>query len=423
MTTALRSYGRRVLNLTRRVANRVLGPSASGAMLAGLAELRGELASMRGEVAHTQEIVRSLRVMRGEVADTQEMVRSLRNELAGQISFLAHDLGSMAEARAVTAGAVMPAADAHPLQDRLAALESALLKRLGEIHQNAFEARNLAAHVDSSVHSRLNELLHAQLPGVLEQVHQVAALLIDEDRPWSEAVLAPGSAPNRHPACAFEQAIKRARADHPTVFESWKQRLDEMSAAFASTKQGNAAHGADPYSRLFRQFVRKHAVGNLLDIGCGPFGLPFYLDGFPERRFAGLEPLPTDAAGSAKVVRGISEYLPWDAASFDTVISATSLDHCLSLERSLNEIERVLRPGGILLLWIGSIPGSPPYRPLDPGFEPADRFHLFHFDIAWFEPLLAQRFETVDRVKLDRAGYSHVFYCLRPLRTAGDPND
>lgn len=406
MSTGLRSYARRALNLARRVANRVLGPSASGAMLAGLSELRGEVAATRGEVARIQETV-----------------RSLRNELAGQISFLVHDLGAQSSVRPSVPGSNAPPADAQALQDRLAALESVLLTRLGQIHQNAFEGRNLAAHVDSSVHSRLNELLHAQLPGVLEQVHQVAALLMDEGRPWSDAVLAAGSAPGWNTACTFAQAIERARADHPAVFDAWKQRLDEMSAAFALTREGNAAHGADPYSRLFRQFVRKHAAGNLLDIGCGPFGLPFYLEGFPERRFAGLEPLPNDALGSAKVVRGISEYLPWDTASFDTVVSATSLDHCLSLERSLDEIQRVLRPGGVLLLWIGSIPGSPPYRPLDPGFQPADRFHLFHFDIAWFEPLLAERFETVDRVKLDRAGYSHVFYCLRPLRTVGDYNN
>ena len=49
-------------------------------------------------------------------------------------------------------------------------------------------------------------------------------------------------------------------------------------------------------------------------------------------------------------------------------------------------------------------------------FVPADRYHLFHFDIAWFEPMLEQRFQIIDRVKLDRAGYSHVFYCLG-LRT------
>ncbi len=112
-------------------------------------------------------------------------------------------------------------------------------------------------------------------------------------------------------------------------------------------------------------------------------------------------------------VRGISEYLPWPDGSFSTVISATSLDHCLSLNRSLAELERVLRPGGRFLLWIASVPGSPPYEPEDPAFVPADQFHLFHFDVSWFEPAINQVFETVDRVELRKPQFSEIMYCLR----------
>jgi ubiquinone/menaquinone biosynthesis C-methylase UbiE len=156
-----------------------------------------------------------------------------------------------------------------------------------------------------------------------------------------------------------------------------------------------------------------------LDVGCGPFGLPFYLEGFPPEQFAGLEPLPANTA-DVQIVRGISEYLPWPDHSFATVISATSLDHCLSLDRSLAEVIRVLKPGGRFLLWIGSNPGSPPFRPLDPAFTPADQYHLFHFDTSWFEPLLSQSFVIEDRARFDRGSYSHVFYCLTPSQERPD---
>jgi ubiquinone/menaquinone biosynthesis C-methylase UbiE len=88
------------------------------------------------------------------------------------------------------------------------------------------------------------------------------------------------------------------------------------------------------------------------------------------------------------------------------------LDHCLSLERSLREMTRVIRPGGKCLLWIGSNPGAPEYHPESTEFVPADQFHLFHFDIYWFEPMIAKIFEIVDSVHLEKKGYSHVIYCL-----------
>jgi hypothetical protein len=74
-----------------------------------------------------------------------------------------------------------------------------------------------------------------------------------------------------------------------------------------------------------------------------------------------------------------------------------------------------VRPGGRILLWIGSNPGSPRFEPTQPNFQPADQFHLFHFDKAWFEPMLDKRFNVVDRLEFKRPGYSHIFYCLQRL--------
>ena len=201
-------------------------------------------------------------------------------------------------------------------------------------------------------------------------------------------------------------------SDFPSVFAAWKERLDDTRDAIALTETGNVAHSADAYSTLFEEFVKLHAEGPVLDVGCGPSGKPFYLSSYPSTLVSGIDPLLAEDVADTQAVRGISEYLPWPDMSFSTVISATSLDHCISLDRSIEEMIRVLKPNGRVLLWLGSNPGAPQYRPLDAGFVPADRYHLFHFDIAWFEPMLEQRFQIIDRVKLDRAGYSHVFYCL-----------
>jgi hypothetical protein len=72
----------------------------------------------------------------------------------------------------------------------------------------------------------------------------------------------------------------------------------------------------------------------------------------------------------------------------------------------------------VFLLWIGSVPGSPPFDPYAPNFEPADEFHLFHFDVAWFEPLIAQRWEMLERLEFTTASFAHVFYALRPATSS-----
>lgn len=337
----------------------------------------------------------SISVMRGEVTALQDSVRHLRSELAGQISFLSHDVSEQISALA-------------------AQFEKNTLGQLGNLQSTAAEAQNRLIHLDTSLHSRFNEVLNLHFPGILEQLHEAAAFqLRTADRRLTNFALPESARPRPTNVESFDHVLARAQRDFPTVFGPWKERLDEHRAALAVSEMGNAANAADAYSRLFRAFVEHHAEGSVLDVGCGPAGKPFYLSSYSSQLVSGIDPLSTQPHDDIEVVQGISEYLPWPDKSFSTVISATSLDHCISLERSLDEIIRVMKPGGKFLLWLGSIPGSPPYRPLHTEFAPADRFHLFHFDIAWLEPMLEPRFSVADRVKLDRAGYSHVFYCLR----------
>ena len=337
----------------------------------------------------------SISVMHGEVTALQESVRHLRSELAGQISFLSHDVSEQISALA-------------------AQFEKNTLGQLGNLQSTAAEAQNRLIHLDTSLHSRFNEVLNLHFPAILEQLHEAAAFqLRTADHRLPNFASQDSARPHPVNVESFDHVLARAQRDFPTVFGPWKERLDEHRAALAVSEMGNAANAADAYSRLFRAFVEHHAEGSVLDVGCGPAGKPFYLSSYSSQLVSGIDPLSVQPHDDIQVVQGISEYLPWPDKSFSTVISATSLDHCISLERSLAEVIRVMKPGGKFLLWLGSIPGSPPYLPLDTEFAPADRFHLFHFDITWLEPMLEPRFSVADRVKLDRAGYSHVFYCLR----------
>lgn len=272
-------------------------------------------------------------------------------------------------------------------------------------------------NMDRATQTRFNSLENAVLPDLSEQLHQIIAIQLRDVARQADGSVGRTRADDRYaPARAepFESYLTRAAEQFRSVFAMWRERLTATWAAFNVTKTGNAANVSDLYSWVFHDFVEIHASGRVLDVGCGVFGRPYYLSGYPAELISGLDPLPMRESADFELARGLAEYLPWPDSSFSTVVSATSLDHCLSLQQSLDEMTRVLRPDGQMLLWINSVPGSPEFEPNKPGFTPSDEYHLFHFDKLWFEPMLEKRFEFLDRVELKRQSYSHIFYSLRP---------
>jgi len=125
--------------------------------------------------------------------------------------------------------------------------------------------------------------------------------------------------------------------------------------------------------------------------------------------------LPIDIQNHFQVRRGFNEFIPWADCQFETVVSGTSLDHVLSLEKSLQEVRRVLKPSGRYLVWIASIPGAAEFKEHAGDWKPVDAYHLFHFDRVWVEPLFEKYFNIADVTIVKQPGFDHVFYCLTPL--------
>ena len=107
-----------------------------------------------------------------------------------------------------------------------------------------------------------------------------------------------------------------------------------------------------------RRGVLAGLTGDVLEIGAGT-GLN--LEYYPEEvRLVLLEPDPhmrRRLAGKlaatperATLVEGTAEELPFPDESFDAVVSTLVLCSVGDLERTLGEIRRVLRPGGLLVL-------------------------------------------------------------------------
>lgn len=94
---------------------------------------------------------------------------------------------------------------------------------------------------------------------------------------------------------------------------------------------------------------------SVLEVGCGPTGIIFELNNSNFR--VGLEPmdlqgLVSDTNKRSIVREGRGEEMPFEDSTFDAVISFNALDHAANPTEVVQEICRVLKQDGELLLWI-----------------------------------------------------------------------
>lgn len=116
----------------------------------------------------------------------------------------------------------------------------------------------------------------------------------------------------------------------------------------------------NPHVRRVREDIVGGASGRVLEIGAGTGGsFPYYTEAATE--VVATEPDPfmlkrakkatEDAPRPITLQKAEAEELPFEDASFDTVVSALVLCTVSSPGRALSEIRRVLKPGGELRLY------------------------------------------------------------------------
>jgi SAM-dependent methyltransferase len=241
--------------------------------------------------------------------------------------------------------------------------------------------------------------------------HLLQTRLLLSRRLW-QSMLPSVVSPPAMTSSDFATDLQRLEQLHPELFPRWRQiNLVDNPIEYAQRPRGSCSVGLGQNDRAFAGFIAPYLSGRVLDLGCGPQATPSYLCGYPTQLISGVDPLEPFEPHPFQFHRGFGEFLPWGDRTFDVVVNATSLDHSLSLDHVTSEIIRVLRPGGMLLVWEGFVKNSPPYRPSDPNLQPVDKFHLFHFDEPWFEAYFSSAFEVAEKLALDDS--SNYFYALR----------
>lgn len=144
-------------------------------------------------------------------------------------------------------------------------------------------------------------------------------------------------------------ATEQARADAAAVPGSGLSAMTYDPLLWWAERSGMAAR---------RRKLLASARGRTLEIGAGTgLNLPHYpdqLDGLvlaePEKHMATrLERRLGRLGRRAEIVRAPAEALPFGDRTFDTVVSTLVLCTVKDPERVLQEVRRILRPGGSLL--------------------------------------------------------------------------
>jgi ubiquinone/menaquinone biosynthesis C-methylase UbiE len=126
---------------------------------------------------------------------------------------------------------------------------------------------------------------------------------------------------------------------------------DEERYAARMAKQETAT-GPDPYDVVFAA-VAERAPRDVLEVGCGRGELAERMSRELSARVIALDQSArmvelTLARGVEAIIGDVVE-LPFGDGSFDCAVAAWMLYHASNLDQALEELRRVLRPGGCLV--------------------------------------------------------------------------
>ena len=138
------------------------------------------------------------------------------------------------------------------------------------------------------------------------------------------------------------------------------KRVTDEFGRQAQTFEAWAEKTGDQVADRFRSALGDASRGNLLDVACGPGVVTAAIapGAASVVAFDATEPMLEKArarcarAGLQNVLfrRGDAEHLPFEEAQFDGVVTRLAVHHFANPQRALDEMFRVLRPGGTAVI-------------------------------------------------------------------------
>jgi len=125
-------------------------------------------------------------------------------------------------------------------------------------------------------------------------------------------------------------------------------RMDYQSRKYALL---NSPIEVDRHLRRVRNYLEPRAADRLLEVGCGRG----YLTRLVQRIAPATTGIDVNAEAVANAVTGglrimDAQRLEFPDASFDKIYSFHAIEHIPDVARALSEMDRVLKPGGTVLL-------------------------------------------------------------------------
>jgi ubiquinone/menaquinone biosynthesis C-methylase UbiE len=197
------------------------------------------------------------------------------------------------------------------------------------------------------------------------------------------------------PGTGLTQALMKTRVV-PTIYERW------WRPSLARIAKGVTGPGMAEEVRIARLLMGLSRGDTVLDVACGPGnfsrefardagedGLVVGLDGSRTMLERGVEELRDDTAiSNLALVRGDATALPFADGSFDGVCCFAALHLFADPYAALDEMTRVLRPGGRVAL-MASVRRQLTLPPLKPVIERTSGMRLF--ESAELTDALAER--------------------------------
>jgi SAM-dependent methyltransferase len=230
-----------------------------------------------------------------------------------------------------------------------------------------------------------------------------------------ERVAEPTGEPSR------DEVFRLLQRCYPKAYPLWERLFHNALDTYLQNPDENLSTNAHSMAPRFKDYVNRFAFGRVLDIGCGPLSLPYYLADLDPAKIAGIDPLAPLEEHPFVFRHGVAEAIPWADATFETLIAATSLDHVISIRASLSEFRRVLSNTGRFITWVGFLPGGQPFDPEREYPTSVDDYHLFHFDEGWMEEMFGEYFALEDRTWVGPNQAFYVFRKVDPLNATRQP--